>query len=502
MLAHRKHARTIGRRHATTASFVKFEGYTKPKWARSISAYDDQLQAQVLPFMHAVDDCVFRTGRTRRFFVKAIPVHLRAAYIAELFGPESPVIATDYTSFECVHRAHIAQMGVEWIRHVAEHTDDPAMVLVGQCIKATNICKYRDCDAIINETLMSGSVWTSSLNGVANLLLTSYLALSAADGDPLADDEHVVRERVRRFYDPECFRAVFEGDDGLTAAVACNERAIAELGIKLKFEQHDNYRRASFCGIVCPNRVNLVDPTKCIVDFFKLSIQQSSMRATKQYGLMRAKALSYAHAYASCPIVGALAYAALERTRSVEAARTGDNYARARVADALRWIKQQPSTTRYNQPKVEPADRAEIEFLYGYSIEWQLEFERQIRLWGSGYEHYLPEHPKLDAYYANARERLKPTSARNFLGARIGHWFSPSGHKRPDPNLRAVWHDYKPEPDVADVCLRAAGTNPTPEWEPDPVVYKCGPDGHLPSHAYFELDAEQQLERQRTASLC
>jgi hypothetical protein len=242
----------------------------------------------------------------------------------------------------------------------------------------------------IDQTLMSGSVWTSSANGALNLLLLSYLTLRTKYQTCGS------RELAGHFHE---FRGCVEGDDGIAPDehTEYTSELIKQLGLKLKLEKHKNYTTASFCGIVKPSQdVDTIctDPTKIICDIFVLDSQYKNATQNKQLGLLRAKALSLLYQYQDCPIISPLCSAILAKTvgKSCDATRL-DYYHRQVYDEAVRAKR-----FYHTLPAISDQTRYFVEEHYGYSVEWQRRFELAIEKWKFGEEVVLPTHPNLETY--------------------------------------------------------------------------------------------------------
>lgn len=274
-------------------SFIKLEGYPKAKVPRCINAYNDKIKALVGPWIRLFDETLF----SMRYFVKHVDVRMRPQLLHETFG-ERPVMMTDFTSFEAHHRGPYARVVLRVMRHMIPCAPRDFWKALQWMILGENASRFSGVDVVCEERLMSGAAYTSSANGLLNMLLCLYIVCrSRGLTDP--------RELARAMRDTP---ALFEGDDGITAASSVDEQLIVRLGLLLKFEMHAHYGDGSFCGVVTmPGAtLQLTDPLKVLAEFPVLDPKYLNARPALVLSLLRAKALSYLYAYPECPIVSAL----------------------------------------------------------------------------------------------------------------------------------------------------------------------------------------------------
>jgi len=406
------------------------------KPARSINAYNDWIKASLGATTRAFDSVIFGL----EWFVKHIPVRERPARLHELFG-ENPVCTTDFSSFECHHRGVFANVILSTFQHVFANTfSEYEFALMQELLTTTNYSEFSTVDVIVPETLMSGAPWTSSANGFLNLQIMSFLCLSTQLGKdislPLSDAD------LDQYYNallvsPKRWIGRFEGDDGIFIGDV-RESDVQLLGIKLKLERHRSFATASFCGILlgCDRDIHggpasFTEPIKVLVNFFILPEIYRGFRYAMLQALIRAKAFSFYYQYSACPIVGALAYWTLYKTRSIDCRHVmlgeiSRSYWHGRLyAEILEYLgNEEPSPLSIQegsarilpesrgkwfqrQTNISQESRAHFELTYGISIEWQLEFEREIELWGRGLPHRIPAHPLLEPNSNHAREHCR-----------------------------------------------------------------------------------------------
>lgn len=386
-----------------TSSFLKWESYDEIKFPRSINAYSTRTNVALGRYFQLADKSVFGLRNVQgNLFVKNIPVRERPSHLESRFG-NRPVNTTDFSSMECHHRGIYTEVAWFWIHHVLRAVaDEHSLTLVREMLFGNNNCDFGGIEARIPHTLMSGALWTSSQNGVLNMLLMSYCVLRTRH--PNAS----IAELVRRFDE---FNGCFEGDDGIFEG-DIDPQLVKDLGLKLKLKSHDSYHGASFCGIVKMATENTIftDPIKSICDFFVLRAQFGLARTALAKAQLRAKALSYYYQYANCPIVGPLAYAVLMHTRghNVDENTERDWYKRYVLREALEEAKKQTETEKFYKqpPNVSPQARDFVYQTYGLDPAWQILYEEQIAKWALGLPHNLPPHPKLDQYYRHGETHI------------------------------------------------------------------------------------------------
>jgi len=289
-------------------SFLKDEIYGEAKHARSINSYSDESKVLLGPAMHAIDKAVF----TLPYFVKGTNPRTWPEKLAKLFG-EDPVMATDFSSFEAHHRGPLAELGRFWIMHMLRGAGTRQFkAIVSRMFLGNNVCQFEDVTAVLKETLMSGALWTSSANGVLNLLLMSYLVGRGRFAEVSPVDLATLM--------PSYYRGVHEGDDGLCATAPVDLSLINRLGLKLKFNYFPHFSMAGFCNIYSlPDGSDCItDPIKVLRNFFCLPSKYLHMRESHQKGLLRAKAQSLLYLYPAAPIVSSLARAVCTATKSVD----------------------------------------------------------------------------------------------------------------------------------------------------------------------------------------
>jgi len=346
------------------ASFQKDETYPEYKHGRGINARSDEFKILVGPIFKAIETEVYKHPS----FIKHVPVSERAAYISEMLSsPGSKYYATDYTAFESLFVAAIME-AVEFELYGYMTSDLPCheefMNLCRTVLAGENRCNFKDFRVLLEATRMSGEMCTSLGNGFSNLMFMLFVAAEKGCTD---------------------VKGVIEGDDGLFTmkGEAPTQSDFADLGLIIKMETHLQLNTASFCGIVFDEEdlLNVTDPRTILVNFGWGSRRYACSGSKTLRSLLRCKALSLAHSYPGCPIIGALARMGLRLTSDISNRQVLDRVVNRRKAmnDWQReWtlkmldmgvpcFKNPPLNTRFL-----------VEKLYGIQVEHQLMIERHL----------------------------------------------------------------------------------------------------------------------------
>lgn len=361
----RRNAVTIDAATTVVKSFVKNEAYDEGKNARGINSYSDLSKALVGAIISDSDHKTFST----KWFVKGSNPRDWPEKLREVLGLEK-VVETDFSSFEAHHSGPLAGIVRHWIMHMIRHVATNSLKrLISQMVMGRNRIEFKHLTAEIDQRLMSGAMWTSSANGVLNLLLMSYLSLRSQF--PEMDSAELV-DKV-----DSNFSGLVEGDDGICVDRGFNTNIIADLGLKLKFEHHDFYGDASFCGIVCtPNMKNVVtDPVKVISRLFVLDKKFVSAKSNVQLSLLRAKALSLKVNFNDCPVIGPLCQRICDLTR-------GHDVRPVTSENDWKMSKLIPIAVKekvwQRKPVVDWESRVLVSERFGVPVSLQLEWEEQI----------------------------------------------------------------------------------------------------------------------------
>jgi hypothetical protein len=287
--------------------FIKAEPVPKP---RMINTFNDDYKGVLGRLFSAVDASTFE--QLSRFFVKGTDPRDWPDRLAEMFG-DHHVLGTDYSSFEAHHVGVYAIAVRDWMRHMLSRvTANSALKeLVDRLVMGENKINTADLKVKIPQRLMSGHAWTSSANGMLNLMLSSFMA--AITVNPLANPLELVQ------WVKEKFVGIFEGDDGLTLDYGITQTTIDSLGLMLKLERAEHFSRAGFCSIICDpdSRVVIKDPMETLSKLFVLPARYVCRPKVHQ-AMLRAKALSLKYNFGQTPVVGPVCDWILHETRSVD----------------------------------------------------------------------------------------------------------------------------------------------------------------------------------------
>jgi len=360
-------------------AFLKWEGYAEYKHPRAINSYSDASKCILGPIQQAIDKALFRTqdaASAYPFFVKGTAPKTWPSMLEKTFGTDR-VGGTDFTSFEAHHRDAFSEIIHFWMMHAVRDLDMTCNYkrMVSAMVKGVNKSKFQHLVAEVDQRLMSGALWTSSANGLLNLLVLSWL--NGRTANPDASIEWLIDHHG------EYFRGFVEGDDGIfTLPRRIPQALIDSLGLRLKFDEYDHFSMASFCGIVCDEQGTtcVTDPAKVTRNFFCLHPKYQGAKECTKMALMRAKALSYAYNFYDTPIIGELCRKVCEKTRVY------DTEARKRLSE-LDAYKRGFVETAYDElhelvkrrPLVPPEAYHLVERNFGIGINDQLRIEDAIR---------------------------------------------------------------------------------------------------------------------------
>lgn len=358
---------TINNNTTKNDSFIKAEIYkTHTKVPRAVNSYSDESKTILGGLFHCVDKATFKS----RFFVKGSNPSTWPDRCAQLFG-EAAVISTDFTSFEAHHTGFFAEVVYYWFCYMTSELglSNDIISLVKRLMLGRNLIKFPGVNVECNQRLMSGALWTSSANGVLNLLIHLYLAAHAVHGD---GDLKLMAE-----WATQNAMGLVEGDDGLFMDYGQSDATALSLGCILKVERHERFDGAGFCGIIC-DRTNMQvvkDPIKFLRNFFALPARYRFAHPRVHDQLLRAKAMSYYYGFRNAPIIGPVCKAILDATSHVTA-RT-DVLDRWKVSNLEEAVVSQ---LWEREPEVELSSRLLVERIFGLDVDQQLELERQARV--------------------------------------------------------------------------------------------------------------------------
>jgi hypothetical protein len=337
-------------------SFMKDETYPEFKHARGINARSDEFKCEVGPMFKLIEKELFK----RPEFIKKIPVLDRPKYIMDkLFRVGAKYIATDYTSFESLFTREVMEAcEFQLYEHMTQRHNNGQkfMKLIRHVLLGTNVCKYKYFTVRLEATRMSGEMCTSLGNGFSNLMFLYFMC------DRLGSK----------------VACCVEGDDCIARIEGTipTSEDFKQLGLNIKLEVHDDLATASFCGLVfdVDDLLNVTDPRKILNTFGWSTERYVNARDCVRKRLLRAKALSLAHAYPGCPILSALARYALRVTRSHDVRHLVYQWRNSYEREWMMSIMECPPL------EVEPPIRTRllVEKLYGVPVSTQILIEEWL----------------------------------------------------------------------------------------------------------------------------
>lgn len=278
-------------------AFIKDEFYPEEKFPRGIYSRSDIFKVLTGPFFKSIEVELFKLP----WFIKNIPVSERPAFLEKLFEGLTGCASTDFTSFESSFLDEIFEAcEFQLYEYMAGDLSPDLWEIIRSVLSGANYIKFRDGpEAVLLGKRCSGEMCTSLGNGFTNLMLIlfSYWKQFGCHWSEV--------------------RAVVEGDDGNHNSPygVIDNTTFTELGFTVKMDYNHQVNKASFCGLIYEDGVNISDPVKIILRFGWTKNNYLEANEKTYMKLIRAKALSFAHQYPGCPIVSTLAHHYLALTR-------------------------------------------------------------------------------------------------------------------------------------------------------------------------------------------
>ncbi len=180
-----------------------------------------------------------------------------------------------------------------------------------------------------------------------------------------------------------------EGDDNLNvwqyAERAPTEEDWKEMGWKMKVETPESVCTASFCGNVFDlyDKIVVVDPREALINFGWVRKVYVNAGPNLLLQILRSKALSMAHQYNGCPMLGIFGRHIVELTAGIKM--------RQSIVDTMNAYDREEylSIVGAELPAhIEPSEsnRQLVYSLYGITASEQVAFEKsvpQIKLWSA-----------------------------------------------------------------------------------------------------------------------
>jgi len=348
-------------------SFIKDEAYPEPKAPRAINSKADWFKCYSGPLFGAIGKDVFQL----EWFIKTVPVRDQPEHlISVLYDLFSPISNNDATSYEA-HFKKIIMTNIEFVVYFYMCQFSPIymdkMHKIYKALTGKQTLFFKHVWLTVPAMRCSGEMNTSLGNGLTTVLLVLFIAW--------------VRQAI--------VRLKAEGDDNLSVwqfeDAVPTERDWAELGWVMKVERPNCISSASFCGNIfdLDDQRVIVDPRNALLDFgwVRKAYVGVGPKVLKQ--LLRSKALSMAHQYNGCPILGLFGRHVVGLTKDV--------IMRKSIIDTMNvYDKEQylAIVVKELPPYIEPtpASRFLVNSLYGISIDEQICFERsieKIQLWSA-----------------------------------------------------------------------------------------------------------------------
>lgn len=284
--------------HVRVKMFGKDETYGDWKFMRGILPRSDYFKIHLGPIMKQIELVLYELP----YFIKHIPEKDRPRYVMEnVYQPGAKNFVSDHTSFEAAFTGEIMK-NIEKRLYMHMLSNLPEKYAIEELIDVlcqVNTIEGKDC-VFKSEGRMSGEMCTSLGNGFSNLMVMLF-ALEEAGC--------------------ESVRGVVEGDDGLFTFFG-NPPTVhdfARIGFRLKLEVFDSFSEASFCGMLFDetDQIILTDAVDSVLKMGWSSRQYIMASERTRSKLLRSKAMSYAHMYWNCPIIGAASRAALRLTSDI-----------------------------------------------------------------------------------------------------------------------------------------------------------------------------------------
>jgi hypothetical protein len=344
--------------------FVKREQYDEYKYARDINSRSDVFKCFSGPIFKLIEAKLFKLD----WFIKKIPVADRPEYILNrLQQLNGKIVNSDYTSFEALFTpALMTAVEMQLYEYMTKKLPNGRQWFqeIFETLTGTNFCWAKQFVLETRGRRMSGEMCTSLGNGFSNLMFMLFACHK---------------------FGSKCI-GVIEGDDGLFTIDGPLPDAdfFSKLGLRIKLGVHDDLATASFCGLVFDreDRINVVDVRKVLADFGWVDSRYAFSRRSKTLALLRCKALSLAHQYPGCPILGDLAQYGLKITSGINVAsfiRNSPNLDWWQREQLLSFLdeKDRELPVKYREPPTRT--RELVARLYGVSPAAQRDMENLLR---------------------------------------------------------------------------------------------------------------------------
>jgi len=342
---------------------TKAEPYNpKLKHVRLINSRCDAMKVWFGPPVRSMEAEVYKLP----YFVKHIPVIERPAALQSLERAGARYFVIDYTAFES-HMTPALQASTELLLAEYMLSRFPGLAHdIALADSGSNHCYHRNAGVRVGleGRRMSGDMWTSLFNGWTNFSVVTY-----------------VMSRLGHVLDVTYTLRV-EGDDCLLVVYRGATPSVVDFssrGFTVKLVEvpdtgscgvAGDVRGVAFCGLVHADGQTMRDPGPFIAKF-SWAADAETAGPERRRGLLAAKAMSALAETPQCPIIGAVARAALEATKGSTPVFVLDGYHQPRLGDVV--------------PDYSPSRRAREKFalLFGISPAEQERVEREVLSTGS-----------------------------------------------------------------------------------------------------------------------
>lgn len=351
------------------SSHIKYESYGQPKYARTINSRSDFFKTKFGPACAEIG---------RRFFllpwlIKKLSQDEKIERLERLFDNcYLRAFNNDFTSFEATFRRHLMIIEVFFFCYCLQHTH-VFRELMKELVDAklgVNTLKFKWFLAKLVAKRYSGEMDTSLSNGLQDVLMMCFLLHKA--GHPA------------RFYELD-YPPQIEGDDSIGVFLYPVDSSILEkIGARAKLMLFDNFREASFCGLLISedSRSVIRDPIHALLDFGYCHYKYFGSSRKMKMKLLRAKSLSFLVMYPGCPIVKELALYGLRVTSDVsnrhalaaQLKNAEDSYQRQKWRRLI-----EIDASRFEPVEVTIGSRLLMEKCFGIPPSFQLDFESYLR---------------------------------------------------------------------------------------------------------------------------
>jgi hypothetical protein len=295
------------------------------------------------PYIKAFDENLFSLP----WFVKHTEPKDWPKKMDDLFGTQT-CMETDFSAFESHHHGVMSKISEYVFNHSMRKQPSMVRRALARFVRQTNVCVNKAAIVSVKERLMSGALWTSSMNGLMNLLIMMY------------HQPGTYEDKIEQFV------GLVEGDDGIFLKKKFDPEVTSKLGVNLDFKE-GMYTELSFCGInCCRGGVINYDYQKLLANFHYLDSKTKGYGEKKQKALMRAKALSMKYLFGNSPVVGPFCDNVLKLT-SGYLPKSSETYGKYSYVDKC---------TDFKAPaKVDYQSRVQYSKVFGLSIQQQLLLE-------------------------------------------------------------------------------------------------------------------------------